>query len=278
MPHPSTSYWTGRRAVVTGAASGLGRALAVRLGQGGAHVAVADIDTAGAASTLEQVCRAGGSGSVEPLDVRESESWHALLVRLRREWPAIDLLVNNAGVAGSGEMGTMPLEDWRWLMEVNLWGAIYGCHAFVPWLKENPRGAHVLNIASLAAFTAAPAMAAYNVSKAGVLTLSETLYAELAAKNVGVTVVCPGFFATNLAATGRFGATEHRDFVTMRMRRASITADSVAQAALAAVERKRLYVVLPARVRRWWWLKRLLPGVFTRFLARAYPRGLPQDG
>ena len=154
-----------RRAIVTGAASGLGRALCERLARDGYEIALCDIDTVGAAQTLLRVEAAGGSGRVERLDVADPADWEALRARLARDWPQLDLLVNNAGVAVSGDVGRCPLDDWRWIFDANLWGVIHGCHVCVDWLKCNPRGGHIINTASLASIGSFPGMAAYNVTK-----------------------------------------------------------------------------------------------------------------
>jgi NAD(P)-dependent dehydrogenase (short-subunit alcohol dehydrogenase family) len=264
-----------RRAVITGAGSGLGRALAVALAGQGWVIALADVERAGAEETLRQAIAAGGRGRVELLDVTRLDQWQTLLASLQADWPSIDLLVNNAGVACAGEMGAVPLANWRWLLEVNLFGAIYGCHVFVDWLKRNPRGATIVNVASVAAVTAAPSMGPYNVSKAGVLALSETLYAELRPHGVGVTVVCPGFFASGLIAAGRFAGDHERAMAEQFVDRSRITADHVARATLRAIARRRLYVILPVRARVIWRFKHLAPRVFLRLLSRAYGRRLP---
>ena len=162
-----------RTAIVTGAASGLGRSLCLRLARDGWEIAVCDIDEAGARQTLELVRRAGGTGRVEHFDVADANAWVALRQRLEHDWPQLDLLVNNAGVAVSGNVGDCPLEDWRWIVDINLWNVVHGCHTFVDWLKRNPRGGHIINTASLAAFGSAPGMAAYNATKAAVVSLSD---------------------------------------------------------------------------------------------------------
>ncbi|MCX7430014.1 MAG: SDR family NAD(P)-dependent oxidoreductase [Planctomycetia bacterium] len=245
-----------RHALITGAASGLGRALAVRLARDGWHVAVCDVDDAGALETVSLVEQAGGTGQAERLDVTLPAEWESLRDRLRGQWERIDLLVNNAGVSGAGEVGRFPLDDWRWILDVNLFGVLYGCHAFVDWLAENPDRPHIVNTASMAAVASAPTMGAYNVSKAAVVSLSETLYAELLHRGVGVTVLCPGFVATNLLGAGRW----HRPTLKSRAEEcfaeARITADDVAEATLRAIRRRQLYVVLPLRGRIFWWLKR----------------------
>jgi NAD(P)-dependent dehydrogenase (short-subunit alcohol dehydrogenase family) len=257
-----------RRAIVTGAGSGLGRALALRLARDKWHVAVCDIDLAGAAETAALVERAGGTAQVESLDVTRPEDWAALRDRLQSEWEAVDLLVNNAGVTGAGVIGRFPLDDWRWLLDVNLFGVIHGCHFFVDWLAENPRGGHVVNTASVAGVASAPAMGAYNASKAAVISLSETLYAELRRRGVGVTVVCPGFVRTNLLSGGRWENDGLKRGAEDFFAASRLTPEHVAEATVAAIRRRRLYVVLPLRGRVLWRLKRLMPQSFMTALAR----------
>jgi NAD(P)-dependent dehydrogenase (short-subunit alcohol dehydrogenase family) len=259
-----------RHAIVTGAASGLGRALAVALAREGWHVAVCDVDESGSQATLELIRGVGGSGQIEPLDVRSADEWQSLASRLRTQWPRLDLLVNNAGVATSGLVGRAPLDDWQWTIKTNLLGTIYGCHTFVPWLRENDRGSHVVNIASVAAFASGPAMGAYNVAKAGVVALSETLYAELARTSVGVTVVCPGFFASGLLSRAHFTDDAHRETVERFTERSRIDCDAVARATLKAMGRKKLYVVLPFRARILWRIKRLSPSLFAWLMSKIY--------
>jgi len=256
-----------RYAVLTGAGGGLGRAIALRLASDRWHIAAADISEAAAAETVQLVRDAGGDGQTELLDVRDPTQWEALRDRLQAAWPQLDLLVNNAGVAGAGEVGEYPLDDWQRLMETNLWGTVYGCHTMVDWLAAR-HGTHLVNIASIAAHVSAPAMAAYNVAKSGVVSLSETLYCELMPRGVGVTVVCPGFFASRLLDAARFGTDEQRDAAQWLMARSQITAEQVAEAAVRGMRRKRLYVVLGWRARLLWRLKRFLPGLFMWLLAR----------
>lgn len=266
-----------RHAIITGAASGLGRALAVRLAADGWRIALADLDGGGAAETLKQVEQAGGTGRVEHLDVARLEPWQALRERLRGDWPQLDLLVNNAGLGCSGDVGVFPVEEWRNVLDVNLFGAIYGCHSLVAWLKENPRGSHIVNVASFAAIAPSPSMAAYNVSKAGVVALSETLYSELKPHGVGVTVVCPMYFRTNINASARFYNKFQGEIIRRRTEQSTTTADDVAAAAMRAMRRKQLYAI-PGRQARWyWWLRRLSPAGFLAGIARDLARQSQTD-
>jgi NAD(P)-dependent dehydrogenase (short-subunit alcohol dehydrogenase family) len=263
-----------KNAIVTGAASGLGRALAVALGREGWCIALADVNTAGSEETLRLVRQAGGDGSVEELDVRHVEEWQALRDRLKARWENLDLLANNAGVAGSGFVGEYSIDDWRWIIDVNLWNGINGCHTFVDWLKSNPRGAHILNTCSLAAIVSAPTMAAYNVTKAGMLALSETLYSELMPYNVGVTAICPAVFRTNLLDSARWCREEERRLFQKGFEQAKMTAEDVARAAIRAMKRKQLYVVVPFESRMHWYLKRLAPTWLLKKIARMFEAGL----
>jgi NAD(P)-dependent dehydrogenase (short-subunit alcohol dehydrogenase family) len=259
-------------AIVTGAGSGLGRAIARRLGRRGWHLALADVNLAGVEETARLVAAEGGTSQPERLDVSDPQEWQELRDRLQARWERLDLLVNNAGVGGSGECGAYSLDDWRWLLGVNLYGGVYGCHTMVDWLKANPHGAHIINTCSFAAFGSAPAMAAYNVSKAGMLSLSETLYAELRPHGVGVTALCPIFFQTNLLENARLESDAQREIAAGYMRSARFGADDVAAAALAAMDRKRLYVVMGRKARVYWLLKRYFPRVFLWIVSRAYAR------
>jgi NAD(P)-dependent dehydrogenase (short-subunit alcohol dehydrogenase family) len=267
---------TTRYALVSGGAGGIGRAIALRLARDGWRVAVADLDTDGAEETLAQITSAGGAGRVEMLDVRDADAWRALRERLESQWPRLHLLVNGAGVCAGGEVGDYPLDDWRWVIDINLHGVFHGCHAMLPWLKANSRGAHIINIASIAAFLGAPAMSAYNVSKAGVVALSETLRAELVPQGIGVTVVCPGFVRTPLLDRGRFSNQMVLDLARDHMRRAQITPDDVAEATVRAVGTRQLYVVLGRRARFLWRLKRFFPAALRRLLVLPRPPDQPK--
>jgi NAD(P)-dependent dehydrogenase (short-subunit alcohol dehydrogenase family) len=259
--------------IITGGASGLGRAIALQLAREGWHLAIADINLPGAEETVKLLEQAGGSGQAEPLDVTDASQWQELSARLREQWPRLDLLVNNAGVAGAGLVGQFTLEDWKWVLDINLWNVIHGTHVFVDWLKSNPRQSHIINTASFAAIASAPGMAAYNVSKAAVVSLSETLYCELQGDGVGVTVICPEFFATNLLDKARFIDPSALKFAKRAFEKSSFTAEDVARGAIDAMKRKKLYVILPSAAKRRWYMKRLNPQWFlnqvTALMAKA---------
>lgn len=269
-----------RNGIVTGAGGGLGRAIAVRLARDGWHLALADIDTEGAEETLRLVEQAGGTAQVELLDVRDEHAWADLRERLGRQWRHLDLIVNNAGVVASGEIGAMAIDDWDWLMSINLRGVILGCHTMLPWLIENPRRSYVLNMASVAGLISGPKMGAYNVSKAGVVALSETLYQEVKQHNVGVTAVCPWFVKTNLLSHGRFTDMREKTAGAAFMDNSKVTPEMVADQAVRGMYRGRLLVVVGFRANQLFWTKRQLPNWYfaiaewmqRRVLAQFWPR------
>ena len=252
------------RAVVTGAGSGIGEAFALELAERGGRVVCADIDLAAAKETVVRIEGMGGEAVPAPCDVASEDDVRALAAAAG-EWLGSppDLVVNNAGIgAGGRPVGETPLDDWRRTIDVNLWGVIHGCHVFVPAMREAGRGG-IINVASAAGFTAAPRMAAYNVSKAGVVSLSETLAAELSGTDVGVTVLCPTFVKTNIFA-GELIEPESARLAGKIARVAGFSPKRVARKALDAHDRVRLYVVPQPDAQLLWRSKRLLPGLYAR--------------
>ncbi|HEY3817722.1 MAG TPA: SDR family NAD(P)-dependent oxidoreductase [Polyangiaceae bacterium] len=254
--HPSS--------VVTGAASGLGRAIACELASRGARVVLADIDEAGLAETARLVEQRGGTARAVKCDVSKIDDMRRLHGEATSWLGDVDLLVNNAGVAVGGLVGEVPLEDWAWIVGINQWGVIYGCHLFLPAMKRRSTG-HVLNVASIAAFACGAEMGPYNVTKAAVVALSETLAGELAGSGVGVTVLCPFFFTTNIAKHSRsHGTSVSPQLVEDMMKKTSVQAEGVARRALAGCEKDRLYVFPHREAKAIAAIKRALPETMLR--------------
>jgi NAD(P)-dependent dehydrogenase (short-subunit alcohol dehydrogenase family) len=184
------------RIMITGAGSGLGREIALRWAREGWQLALSDISDEGLQETLKLAREAGGDGFVQRCDVRDYSQLTAFAQACEQKLGGIDIIVNNAGVASGGFFGELSLEDWDWQIAINLMGVVKGCKAFLP-LIEASKG-KIINIASMAALMQGPAMSNYNVAKAGVVALSESLLVELREQEVGVHVVCPSFFQTNL--------------------------------------------------------------------------------
>lgn len=255
------------RAIVTGAASGLGRAIAARLIADGWQVAKLDLPGPNWPPTDRE-----SSSIAIAFDVRDAAAWAELHARLRREWPSLELLVNAAGVGAAGEVGTLPAEAWRRVIETNLLGTALGCETFLPWLREQPRRTHVVNVASIAASLAIPAMSAYSASKAGVVALSEAIAAECPRGRPGVTVACPGFFRSGLLDTWHFTSDTAAREARRRMDETRWTSDRVARRLLRAVHCNRRYVVVGLRARWLWRLKRLTPRATTALMRLVYRR------
>lgn len=255
-------------AVVTGAGSGIGAAFAVELGRRGGSVVCSDIDESAAQRTVDAVTAHGGNAIAIRCDVSRFDEVQALAEQSQAWFAAAPtLVINNAGVgAGGAAIGDAPLDDWAWTLGINLWGPIHGCHVFTPILRDaepsrTPRG--IINVASAAAFGAAPGMAAYNVSKAGVLSLSETLAAELAGTAVRVTVLCPTFVKTNILESGRISE-QSSELAAKLMRWTGLSAEKVARACLDAHDRGELYCMPQFDAKVGWNIKRLAPQAYTR--------------
>lgn len=235
----------GRRVLVTGGASGLGAALARAFGAAGDRVLVADVqpprDEVGAADFLE-------------LDVRSDEAWAAARAWVSERWGGLDVLVNNAGVAGGGRLDVATLDEWQWITEINLFGAVRGTRTFVPMFKEQCSG-QILNVASLAGLVHPAGMASYNAVKAAVIALTETTGHELAAYDVRAAVVCPSYFRTHLMESMQ-GSDEAVGEVVGKLVEASpYTADDIAAAVIDGIARGDELIVPDEAARQAWELK-----------------------
>jgi NAD(P)-dependent dehydrogenase (short-subunit alcohol dehydrogenase family) len=259
------------RCVISGAGGGFGRALAIQLARRKAHLVLSDVDVKGTEESARLALDAGASSArVVRCDVTKMDDWRALAASCEGH---VDLVVNNAGVSSAGRVGELPIEDWRWTLEVDLFGVIHGCHVFTPILRKQGHG-HLLNVASAAGLFSPPFTAAYNVAKAGVIALSETLRAEFVGTEVKVTAICPTFFRTNIARSGRI-ANEKLRSRAEGLVDGGKSAEQVARAALASVDRGELYA-LPMADARWLWrVKRAAPTTFSHVAGRL-GRGMEQ--
>ncbi|MGC4993519.1 SDR family NAD(P)-dependent oxidoreductase [Nocardia salmonicida] len=254
----------GAKAVVTGAGSGIGRAFALELAARGGQVVCADIDKDRAEQTVRLIERVhGATAHALFCDVASRSDMESLALHteLLLGGPPT-LVVNNAGVGiGGSPVGDIGLDDWQWALGINLWGVVHGCELFTPQLRAAGRGG-IINVASAAGFAAAPTMGPYNVSKAAVMSLSETLAAELTGSGVAVTVLCPTFVKTNVARDGRIDATAMNLAETL-MRWTGYSPERVARMTLDANDRGRLYVLPQLDARLIWLLKRQFPTLYT---------------
>lgn len=256
----------GSRAVVTGAGSGIGRAFALELARRGGVVMCADISLPRAQETVAMIHALGAEGYAVECDVsiRENVEELALSAAVEFDGPTT-VVINNAGVGIGGKpVGEVGFEDWNWALGINLWGVIHGCEVFTPGLRAAGEGG-IINVASAAGFAAAPLMGPYNVGKAAVMSLSETMAAELSGTGVRVSVLCPTFVKTNVAVDGRITSSSSR-LAEFAMRWTGRSPDKIAIRTLDAFDRRRLYVVPQFDAKAVWRFKRLLPAVYVRAL------------
>jgi NAD(P)-dependent dehydrogenase (short-subunit alcohol dehydrogenase family) len=259
--------------VITGAGSGFGRGLAMDFARMGWKVAVSDISIDRAEETV-RLMDGNSRGLAIACDVTKPEEVQSLADTVLSTWGSVDIIINNAGVPVVGFMDKVSLEDWRFEIDIMLMSVIYGCRTFIPIFKKQGRG-HIVNVASSAGIVSLPEMAPYNVTKAGVISLSETLRSELKGSNIGVTVVCPTFFKTNLMDQAR--CTDERQ---LKMANAFFckfsfgTVESVTKATLKAIDKNRLYVLPQPDSKLYWFMKRMTPNTFFNVNGFLYARGI----
>ncbi|MBZ5735977.1 SDR family NAD(P)-dependent oxidoreductase [Nocardioides sp. TRM66260-LWL] len=227
-----------RRVLITGAASGLGAALADAFARRGDDVLRTDVSfDAGTVGSAD-----GPDGRRLRLDITSEDDWAAARAWVEETWGGLDVLVNNAGVAGGGRLDVAELEEWRWILDVNLLGAVRGLRAFVPLLKAQGSG-RVVNVASLAGLVHPAGMASYNAVKAAVVALTETAGHELAAHGVTAHAVCPSYFRTNLMSSLRGADTALASVMTHLVERAPLGAEEIAAAVLDGLDRGEELIV-----------------------------------
>ena len=265
------SNLAGKWVLVTGAGSGIGKATALAFARRGADLVICDLNEAGVAATVEEIRALGRKASMHTVDVADAERMRGFAEAVHREVPAVDVLVNNAGVGlGAGFLDTT-LDDWSWIVGINLNGVIHGCHFFIPKMVERGRGGHVVNVASAAAFIATEALAAYSTTKFAVLGLSEALRDELSPHGIGVTAICPGIINTPITGSarlrGKAAVAGAREQMVAFYRRRNYGPDRVAEEIVKAVARNA--AVAPVSPEAWamYLMKRAVPG-FTAWVNR----------
>ncbi|MFF7095888.1 SDR family oxidoreductase [Streptomyces rubradiris] len=281
VPRPTGRHaerFAGQLVLITGAGSGIGRATAFAFAEAGARVIAVDRDAESAARTAE-LCRLVGAPEAwaEPADVSDEHAMEKLAEKVHRAYGVLDVLVNNAGIGLSGSFFTTTTDDWRSVLDVNLWGVIHGCRLFGARMAERGQGGHIVNTASAAAYQPSRLLPAYSTSKAAVLMLSECLRAELAPKGIGVTAVCPGIVNTNITATARFTGVDAAEQRRRRQRSARLYGlrnyppEKVADAILDAVARDKPVAPVTPEAKGAHLLSRFAPGLLRR-IARVEPR------
>ena len=236
----------GKVAVVTGAASGIGRALTHDFARRGMKIVAADIESGPLERLKAEIAPTGVPCLALRTDVAKLEQVQALADAAFREFGAVHLLCNNAGVAVSGPMAEATHTDWRWVLGVNLWGVIHGIEAFLPRMIAGKQGGHIVNTASMAGLIASKDLGVYNTSKYAVVGLSETLVKELKEHGIGVSVICPMGVKTGITESGRnrpadLGGQQSREIGPMLLGD-YIQPEEVSRRALAAIEAGEFYV------------------------------------
>ncbi|MCX6206184.1 MAG: SDR family NAD(P)-dependent oxidoreductase [Bacteroidetes bacterium] len=251
-----------KRAFITGAASGLGRALSLELAQDGWTIGMSDINMEQLAAAASEVQASGGKAMTFHLDVSDKVEYKSVADAFLEQAGGIDLLFNNAGVGDGGAFEEYALENYDWMTGINQLGVVYGCYYFIPTMKKQKSG-HILNTASAAAIGCAPTMGAYNMTKAAVVAISETLYGELMSFNIKVSCIQPTYFRTNVIQYARGGALVKKA-TQMFIDRSGLEAVDVAKEILTRAGKNELYIILPKAAYKMWLMKRLAPVWFRK--------------
>ena len=263
-----THLYPEKRAFITGAGSGLGRAMSIELASEGWTIGISDINQAGLDETEILIKNEGGNSFSDVFDVANHEKYEEVSNDFLNKTGGIDLLINNAGVGDGCVFGEYSLENWHWIVGINQMGVVYGCHYFVPVMKKQKSG-QVINIASAAAFCNMPNMSPYNITKAAVLSLSESLYTELRKHNVWVSVVMPTFINTNIMQYSRGGKKE-TDTGKHLVGSSSIQPKTIAEEILKRTGNRKFYILLPSQAKVVFFIKRMVPGFFLRLNAKVF--------
>lgn len=254
---------SGSRVLVTGAASGLGLALVDQLAARGCTVLATDVheDVPDAVAALDGV-------TYRPLDVTSDVAWLSARDWVTENWGGLDALFNNAGVAAGGRIELTEMDQWQWIVDINLLGVARGCRSFVPMMKE-ARSGLIVNTASAAGLVHSPRMSEYNAVKAGVVALSETLLHELTPYGIGVSVVCPTFFKTNLTASLRGKDESARASAAKLIDGSTRTADDIATTVMKQVDQGKHIVLTDREGRIAYAAKRFARPLYYREMAKA---------
>jgi len=258
-----------RVAVVTGAASGIGRHTAIELARRGCHLAIADRNPGGLEDTAVAIRALGRSVSQHEVDVAERQAMSDFADAVVAEHGAVHVLVNNAGVSLTVEFADQTLEDLQWLVDINVWGVVYGCHFFLPHIRAQEEG-HIVNLSSLFGLIGVPGQSAYCLSKAAVKGFTESLDMELADTSVGVSCVHPGAVATEIVRNGR-NRSSLDDRVANKIIDRGMPPERAANIIVDAISTGRKRVVVGRDARFIETIQRLLPTYYRRLVLKYSP-------
>lgn len=261
----------GRVAVVTGAGSGIGRATCLELAEAGCDIAAVDVNLEGAEETAHLIRHAGRIASAHQADVSKKERMASLPGEILSVHGQIHVLVNNAGVTAIYRFEEHSLEDFEWVVGIDFWGVVYGCKFFLPHLAKQDE-AHIVNISSMAGLLGLPMQSSYCASKFAVRGFSESLIAELAPTNVGVSVVFPGPFRTKVMRSARNASGDTVGRLADLLERRARPPEEVAKRILAAIKRKQSHVVVGPQAYLTDWLSRASPSIAGLVLGWGYDK------
>lgn len=249
--------------VITGAASGLGKAIALAAAQQGFDIVVADVQDSAGEQTVQEIKTIGQEAAYVHCDVSQADALLALKDQVMQRFGQVDVLINNAGVGAQGTVCEAGEEQWHRQWQINVMGVVRGCQAFIPQLRKSKQAA-IVNVASFAAIALAPGVASYNVAKAGVVALSETLRCELAEAGIHVSVLCPAFFKTNLTESMHDSDEQIKNQINRWMERSKYTAEDVAQMVLDGIKSKQFMLLCDSTTRWQYRISRWFPNYFYK--------------
>lgn len=257
----SFKKFDGKVAVITGGGSGIGQALACQLGAKGCHLALVDVNRKGMQETKKMLSGEDVKISIHVADVSDEKVMSALPEAVIKAHGKVNLLFNNAGITYAKTFEGHSLQDWKKIIGINLWGVIYGCHFFLPHLKEQAGNAHIINLSSMVAFMGPPQQSSYSATKAAIKGFSESLWAELHGEGVGVTVVHPGAIRTSIMDEALKSAEDQDAFARTKalVDKMAMPVEKAAKKILKAVRKDQMRVVIGTDAMLFEGLKRAMP-------------------
>ena len=259
--------------MVTGAASGIGRATAIALAREGCDLAISDVNELGLSETAAEVRKLGRRVRQDRVDVADKERMRMYAVDVFAEFGKVNIVINNAGVTLAGDFEDVSLEDWEWIVGINFWGVIYGCKFFLPYLKQADE-AHIVNLSSLFGLLGVPAQSSYCATKFAVHGLSEALWVELQQYGIGVTSIHPGGVRTNIAKSARAQDSKlHAEAISV-IERFSVPPERCAALIVSAIKKNKMRQLVTRETYLIDTVKRVWPALPQRALAAGRRRGL----